>query len=346
MMAGSAMYLLKLFHESDPIQPVDAHMIGEGTTRIGRDPSADWVIPDPECEVSRTHCELLVEGGELALRALGANGVYRNEGEERLPTGEKVPIALGDSFIFGKFRLVVDRAPFADRSAHSTTHTMILSPPFGDSTQIPSEWADGEGRVSHASEDSLFEAFCEGARLDSSAFSGEEPAEIMRRAGAVYRQMVLGLGDLMSERSSIKTQYRMDRTTIGAEDNNPFKWAPTQRLAIDLLLRREGGFLSGAAALKASFEDVKKHLLCTFAGFRASLLALLDEGAPCNIEQRLERQSIFLKSRSAACWSEYEQVHAALEQQMTQDCDGPVNQAFIRAYEEKMRELDRRETEH
>jgi type VI secretion system FHA domain protein len=156
--------------------------------------------------------------------------------------------------------------------------------------------------------------------------------------------MVLGVGDLMSERSSIKTQYKMDRTTISAEDNNPFKWAPTQRLAIDLLLRREAGFLSGAAALKASFEDIKKHLLCTFVGFRASLLALLDQSAPGRIEGKLDGQSLFLKSRGAACWAEYEQIHAALEKQMVEDQDGPINQAFIRAYEEKMRDLGRGET--
>ena len=34
------MYLLRLFHESEPAQPVAAHMLREGTTLIGRDPMA------------------------------------------------------------------------------------------------------------------------------------------------------------------------------------------------------------------------------------------------------------------------------------------------------------------
>jgi predicted component of type VI protein secretion system len=340
------MYLLKLFHETDLVQPVDAHMLGEGLTRIGRDPGVDWVISDPECQVSRTHLEICVENGEVMLTPVGANGVFRTDDEERLPNGEKVPASLGDSFSFGKFRLVVDRVPFADRAGQGAAHTMVMAPPFGFSTAVPTDWADGSPGAAAAGEGSLLEAFCEGAKLDASAFSGEDPMDVMRRAGAVYRQMVLGVGDLMSERSSIKTQYRMDRTTISAEDNNPFKWAPTQRLAIDLLLRREAGFLSGAAALKASFEDIKKHLLCTFAGFRASLLALLNQSSPTTIESRVEGQNLFLKSRAAACWAEYEQIHAALETQMEADQDGPINQAFIRAYEEKMRDLDRGGTEH
>lgn len=339
------MYLLKLFHESDPVQPIDAHMIDEGTITIGRDPSSDWVIPDPECEVSRHHCDLSLQGGALALCSIGANGVYRGDGDDDLlPAGEQVPIALGDTLRFGKFRVVIDRVPFADRAAQSANQTMVMAPPFGGNSEVPTEWSDGPSPDVISSDGSLLEAFCEGARLDASAFSGEDPADVMRRAGAVYRQMVLGLGDLMSERSSTKTQYRMDRTTIGAQGNNPFKWAPTQRLAIDLLLRKEGGFLSGPAALKASFEDLKKHLICTLAGFRASLLLVLDRGSPKSVEEKLEGQNLFLKSRSAACWAEYEKVHAELEQQASQDEDGPINQAFIRAYEDRMRELDRQES--
>src|SRR5207237_10407168 len=131
---------------------------------------------------------------------------------------------------------------------------------------------------------SLLEAFCEGAGLDASLLSSEDPTEIMRRAGAVYRQMVLGIGDLMAERDRARGQYKLSRTTIGGANNNPFKWAPTQRLAIDLLLAGESSFLSGPAALKASFRDVKKHLVATFAGLRASLRAAVDSFAPAAVE--------------------------------------------------------------
>jgi predicted component of type VI protein secretion system len=334
------MYLLKLFHETDPVQPIDAHMVGQGTTIIGRDPAADWVICDPDCEVSRKHCAVVVTEGGLAVRSMGTNGVFRGEGEERLPEGEDVPMALGDSFSFGKFRVVVDRVPFSEKSAQSASHTMVMAAPFGESA-VPSDWADADGSGIASGDGSLLEAFCEGAGLDASAFSAEEPTEIMRRAGAIYRQMVLGLGDLMSERSSVKTHYRMDRTTIGAHDNNPFKWAPTQRLAVDLLLRRDGGFLSGPAALKASFEDVKRHLLCTLAGYRASLLAVLEEGRPARIGKELAGQSRFLKSRAVACWEAYERIHKELDEELREDRDGPINQAFINAYEERMRQLDK-----
>jgi predicted component of type VI protein secretion system len=327
------MFLLRLFHRADPAQPVAAHMLGEGITSIGRDPASDWAIPDPDCEISRRHLQLACENGALALRPLGSNGVFHGETGARLPDNVDVPVALGDAVDFGQYRMVIDSVPFATRSGASFERTMVFSAPFGRNREIGSDWAEGEAPQPHAyDEGSLLEAFCEGARLDVSALSGEEPAEIMRRAGEIYRQMVLGLGDLVSQRSSTKAELSMDRTTIGAEDNNPFKWAPGRRLAIDLLLGQEAGFLQGPEAIKASFEDVKTHMLGTLAGFEAAVRAVLELAGPAAIAGRIEGQTAFLKSRPALCWAEYEKAHGQLLAEVEQRRDGPVNQAFTAAY--------------
>lgn len=326
------MYLLRLFHRADPAQPVAAHMLGEGTTCIGRDPASDWVIPDPDCEISRQHLQLICENGALALRPLGSNGVFHGETGQRLPDKVGVPVALGDAVDFGPYRMVIESLPFATRSGASFEGTMVYAAPFGRNRDIGSDWGDDQNGGSAADEGSLLEAFCEGAKLDVSALSGEEPAEIMRRAGEIYRQMVLGLGDLVSQRSTAKADLSMDRTTIGAEDNNPFKWAPGRRLAIDLLLGREAGFLRGPDAVKASFEDVKTHMLGTLAGFEAAMRAVLDLTSPASITGRIEGQSGFLKSRPALCWAEFERAHAHLLAELEQRRDGPVNEAFTTAY--------------
>jgi len=330
------MYLLRLFHRSDPVQPVGAHMLREGTTSVGRDPAADWAIPDPECGISRHHLEFDCRDGALVLRPLGANGVFRDGSGERLTDREDVPMALGDSVSFGPYRLVVDTAPFATRSGASFDRTMVFAAPFGEMRDVPSEWADGPDLPPMEGDGSLLEAFCEGAKLDVSALSDAEPTEIMRRAGAIYRQMVLGLGDLTGERSTAKADLRMDRTTIGACDNNPFKWAPTRRLATDLLLGQEAGFLSGPEAIKASFEDIKRHMLGTLSGFGAAMRAAVGLLSPAAIARRAESQSALLKSRAATCWAEYEKAHGELEGQMLEAREGPVNEAFVAAYEQEM----------
>lgn len=327
------MFLLRLFHRADPAQPVAAHMLSEGTTSIGRDPASDWAIPDPECELSRRHLQLICQGSALALRPLGSNGVFHGETGTRLPDEVDITVALGDAFDFGKYRMVVDTVPFATRKGTSFERTMVYSAPFGDNRELASEWPEGEIGATAYDEASLLEAFCDGAGLDVSALSAETPAAIMRRAGEIYRQMVLGLGDLVCERSTAKAELSMDRTTISAEDNNPFRWAPGRRLAMDLLLGLEAGFLPGSNAIKASFEDVKTHMLGTLAGFEAAMRAVFDLTDPASIAAQTESQSTFLKSRPALCWAAYERVHAQLLAELEERRDGPVNRAFVAAYQ-------------
>lgn len=339
------MYLLRLFHRVDPGQPLAAHMLSNGITRIGRDPGADWTIPDLDCAISRHHLEIRCEDGVLALRPLGANGVFRSDDGERLPDRGDVSLALGDAVDFGPYRMVVDSVPFATKSGASFDRTMVFAAPFGEQCEVPQDWADASELAAAVDEGSLLEAFCEGAKLEVSALSGEEPAEIMRRAGAIYRQMVLGLGDLISERSSAKANLSLERTTIGAVDNNPLKWAPTQRLAIELLAGGETGFLQGPEAIKASFQDVKQHMLGTLAGFEAALRAALEIISPGAIAGRIEGKRTLLKGQPSLCWEEYERAHGEVQAQVLAHRDGPVNDAFLAAYEAALSELSRRRSD-
>ena len=185
---------------------------------------------------------------------------------------------------------------------------------------------------SSTDEASLLEAFCEGARLDVAALSDDDPKEIMRRAGAIYREMVLGLGDLVSERSTAKLSLSLDRTTIGSEGNNPFKWAPTRKLASDLLLGQGEGFLAGPEAIRASFEDVKQHMLGTLAGFSAALRTAVRLLSPATIEEQTSKRGGLLQSRAAALWEEYQVAHHDLERQVTERRSGPVADSFLASY--------------
>ncbi|MBR0553321.1 type VI secretion system-associated FHA domain protein TagH [Stakelama marina] len=329
------MYVFRLFDQADPLHPLDARMIREGLLRVGRDPGSDWVLVDPECELSRAHCEFEANDDALTICSLGANGVFDDATDTRLPEHERVTLSLPQTLRLGKYRLVAERAADTELDEASANSTMVFQPPLGDSIEVPADWADGAATLSSQpmEEGSLLEAFCEGAGLDASVFSTEEPTEIMRRAGAVYRQMVLGVGDLMAERDRARAQFRLARTTIGGDGNNPFKWAPTQRLAIDLLLAGEASFLSGPAALKASFRDVKKHLVATFGGFRASLRAAVAHFDPEAVEQEArKKKGGLLKSRDAAAWEEARKRHAELAQQIEQCEDGLLNRAFVEAY--------------
>ena len=325
------MYMLQLFDADDMIQPLDTRLIRDGRIRIGRDADADWPIVDPDCALSRAHCELSAGGEGLMLRALGANGVYDADTGARFPSAIDVLLPVPSALRLGRFRMVATQVAHGDGAVDGTL-TMVLTPPLGSSVEVPGDWADAGGPCV-GGEGSLLEAFCEGAGLDCSLLSEEEPTEIMRRAGAVYRQMVLGIGDLMAERDHARARFQLTRTTISGADNNPFKWAPTQRLAIDLLLAGPSGFLSGPAALKASFRDVKRHLVATFAGLQGSLRGAIDSFAPAAIDAAAGDRATLLKSRASVQMAEVALRHADLTRQMDEATPGSLDRAFAAAYD-------------
>ena len=164
---------------------------------------------------------------------------------------------------------------------------------------------------------------------------------MMTRLGVVYRAMILGMSDLMGERTSLKNEYRMVRTTIRSEENNPFKWLPPQAVAAELLLQSQEGFMEGPAAVTAAFVDLKKHLLCLLAGLRAALSSTLGALDPAQVEEALKSQSLGMKNRGAAAWSEYGRLYADWRKEADDNPDSPVNRAFRSAYERQLSELDR-----
>lgn len=334
------MYMLQLFDAADDVQPIDARLIRDGQIRIGRDASADWPIADADCELSRTHCELALDGDALTLHALGTNGVFDDLTGDRFPA-ERVVIAVPTTLRFGRFRLRASRAPHGDAPI-DVAGTLLMTPPLGLSSDVPEQWSDADLPLGDG-HGSLLDAFCEGAGLDASLLSSEDPADVMRRAGAVYRQMVLGIGDLMAERDRARGQYKLSRTTIGGHDNNPFKWAPTQRLAIDLLLTGSGSFLSGPAALQASFRDMKRHLIASFAGLQASLRAAVATFDPAAIDAEASTRGSLLKSRAALHAAEYARRHADLSAQLEAGTGGSLERAFITGYDASEADAERSE---
>lgn len=336
------MYVFRLFDKADPLNPVDARMLREGLLRIGRDSQCDWVVADPDCEISRAHCELRADPDGLVLRSTGANGTFDEASGARLPDDAEVRLELPQSIAFGRYRMTAEFAPDVALDEGAGGRTMVTTAPFGETVDVPNDWIDAAPVPPVLHEGSLLEAFCEGAGLDASAFSAEDPVVIMRRAGAVYRQMLLGVGDLMTERDRARQQSRLVQTMIGSANNNPFKWAPTQRLAIDLLLQNESSFLSGPDALKASFGDIKRHLISTFAGFRAALGAAVTRFDPAALRQAAEARATLLKGRPAAAMEEVEARHADLVRELEQGEHGLLDRAFVEAYQTEAVELGRR----
>lgn len=330
------MYMLRLFHQSEPFHQIQARELFEGELSVGRDDSAGWPIADPTRTLSRRHCSFAVEDGHLTLRDASANGVFVGAERRRLPQNKATPVEPGETIRLGEYIIVVEDPDAAQALPESRALLGAIEPEAGE---IPVNWASAPAEKPVVADGSLLEAFCAGARLDASAFSGEDPTQVMRRLGAAYQQMVLGLGSLMNERTLAKTEYHLERTTVRAEGNNPFRWAPAERVAVDLLRPREDGFLSGSAAVQASFNDLRGHLMCTAAGARAAVIATMEALDPTPIEDELRSQAFMLKNRAAAAWSRYVETYDDLYVQARDNPESPANRAFREAYERQHQAL-------
>ena len=509
------MYVLKLYHQLEPMRLISSRQLESGALTIGRDSTAGWAITDPYREISRIHCVVTATATGLTVRDQSSNGLTLGPQGDRVQKGAEVRLSRGDQLHLGPFIIVIEEganalpatgsddfsprpdSPFApppgvpshlgfsapapvnpfraasageplrsagDAGGSVRDHdawdaapqrragdwetpspsesreigAMIGSDhywtdpqpqplpdvgfgfdaPFSrpllqaapvpkEALAIPSNW-DAEDLVpatptppptpfdaapaapmartpepplfpgrqdvdepardrltselppavpaprspptsapllasplAPADDLTLFHAFCEGADLNPSDFSGQDPRQVMRAAGAAYQQMVLGLSDLMSERTSLKNEFRMVRTTVRPENNNPFKWAPPRRVAVDLLRSNSDGFVDGPTAVRESFSDLKKHLLCLLSGMRASLAATLDALNPDRVEGQIKSGPLgLLSNRAAAAWQEYRQLFTTFKGEADHSADSPLNQEFRTAYERQLKELD------
>lgn len=296
------MTILRLFRRDDPSAELDRRPLEEGELAVGRDPGpGGWSIADPTQTLSRRHCVFTRDGGAVSVTDLSANGLFLEEGLQRLPQGAPVSLQPGQALVLGDFLVRVD-------------------PHLGART--------GQ----------MLDAFCAGAGMDASVFAGEDPLAVMRRLGAVYRRMVLGLGELMDERTRTKAQLGLEWTTVQAADNNPFRWAPPQQVAMDLLQPGPDGFLGGDAAVRSSFEDLKRHQRGLTTGARAALAALLDSLSPEALAEPLKGQSFLMRNRDAALWAEYEKAHAQALKALAEGNGGVAARAFRDGYDKGVSE--------
>ena len=371
------MCTLKLFDAADPDVILDERRLEDGPLAIGREPGPDgWTVIDPDRLISRAHCVFSAGAEGITVSDLSSNGVFRASDGQRLERGVETLVPFGEVLRLGGLCIRLDgrpeRSPFAPPSGASPLGTVIrLGPlvqaapaappapttndfdalftrpmlgradPAETTAVVPTDWGEPPA-VSSAPpvgavlpDAALLEAFCAGARLDLSNFVGQDPREAMRSLGEVYRQMVLGLSDLMTERVTVKAEYRMSRTTIRSDNNNLFKWAGAQKVALDLLRPPADGFLRGPAAVNECFSDLKKHVLCVMAGLRATIAATLGELEP----DKVQIGSGFLGVGRGGLES-YRRLHAQVAATAAADPDGPVNRAFRKAYEDRLKELD------
>ena len=195
--------------------------------------------------------------------------------------------------------------------------------------------------------DVLIRAFLEGAGLPQLRLTAEQRPECMRTLGAIFRETVRGLVEILLARGDVKGEFRLHRTTIGPIENNPLKTSPGQpplspeQVMTLLLVRQKDAYMSPVQAVREGFNDIKAHQLAVMAGIQAALTRLLERFDPGNLETRLEQSvldNIWPANRKAKYWDLFTTEYRTIAREAEDDFNELFGDEFARAYEEHLRD--------
>lgn len=190
----------------------------------------------------------------------------------------------------------------------------------------------------------LLAAFLEGAGLDPRTLDPGDARAFMREAGRSFARLAEGVRELLAVRATVKDHARLERTQIGAVQNNPLKFSVGAREATTALLKqREAGYMPPLVAIEASFRDLKSHELALLEGLQSAVVELLASFDPATLQGRLADAgalSLILQGgRRAKLWELYTERYEEIAKGARARFMGHFDGAFREAYGRKSAEV-------
>lgn len=164
---------------------------------------------------------------------------------------------------------------------------------------------------------------------------------LVDEVAAVLRETTARLLEILRARSSIKNELRLERTMIGALENNPLKFSARPEDALAYMFEDRGGaFLRAEAAIRDSFDDLADHQVAVLAGMRAAYHAMLAQFDPAQLEKRFGAGSAgLLANRKARNWEAYQEYYARLSADAENAYSRLFGETFASAYEAQIDDL-------
>ena len=364
------------YKDSPVDQPISAEFREEGGT-IGRSPECTLLLPDPDRIISRTHAVVSHQEGRFTVRNQGTTVPLLVNGRP-LGKGSDHPITAGDELRIAAYLLRVEGMRDQDISTDDTTTIMregtlltwtedgqpvaqnrisrvIVPSPETDAAPQenaphPEQKAVARAAPSPAAAvaandqatDELLEALLRGAGVTDLAIPGGLTPKLMEDVGAVMRETMRGLLDLLAARAHAKREVRADATVIVANDNNPLKFSPDLDAAVGhLLMPRGQGFMAPQRSLADARDSLRSHQEGFVAGMRAALAAVLGRFDPGKLEERLLTTSpggsLLPMNHKAKLWNLYEERYGEISREAETDFHFLFGEEFLRAYQAKTR---------
>ena len=194
-------------------------------------------------------------------------------------------------------------------------------------------------RATTNNEQSLIDAL----GLSGNELSDEKVIEINQVVGELVRETITGMMQVLSSRSTIKNEFRMNVTTIQPVENNPLKFSANIDDAMQNMFIKEGNaYKKPVEAIKEGFEGIAEHQIAILAGIRTAFKGVLNRFDPAVLEQRFEqfnKPGIIPGMSKAKNWDSYKSYYQELVDDMDNSFQHLFGYEFVQAYEEQLQKL-------
>jgi type VI secretion system FHA domain protein len=190
-----------------------------------------------------------------------------------------------------------------------------------------------------------FAAFWQVLGLDPARLDPARRAAMLQTLATLIRESVNGLVEVLSARSAIKDEFRMDRTRLQPDENNPLKFFRTGAEALHrTVIDPAPGFLALDAAAKNGFADIKAHEVASMTALQNSMKQLFLRLSPSVIEQAAGQSMFGRRPDKAKLWDQFVELYNHFTDTLEFSVPEIVATEFARVYREQIEQMNRGDT--
>lgn len=240
----------------------------------------------------------------------------------------------------GEFQSALFGVPPSDNETKDDTPKIDKQAnPFAPPTSKEEEGVVGAAQV--------LDAFMRGLDINrEDVHPSTDPLEVMENAGRVLKEFVDGITDLLGSRTNLKSMFRLDQTTVLPRHNNPLKIAENTRDSMmQLLVGKEGDYLSPVDAVKEVCKDLKFHHDAVLEAMTSAFLEFSDRFDPDELRENFDRtlnaKPLFKSMNQVKYWQLYCDLYPIMTQPGSGQFPHHFGEEFVRAYEKHIAEYKR-----
>ncbi len=187
-------------------------------------------------------------------------------------------------------------------------------------------------------------AFFRGAGLDPTSLTIEQAHAALTLAGQLLREMALGLMTNHKQRTEVTGRFRIAETGVLPAEQNPLSAATSVDEALTRLFGpRSSRFMLPLEAVRASFNELKRHDQATQVAMQDALADYLGRLAPAQLElqfsEALNRSGPLPADPRQAYWDMYGEIYRVLASATPEGLPLAFAEEFARAYRTALEEL-------